>query len=316
MRFGIETMQKEILIPPAMPAPEVLAHIARLEHADLVRQLFSYGFNPIELTGDMVLFLPHSFSPHAVERLAALRTEIGVAYTLHLPLWSVEPSTPLAPVREGSLRAVMDAIHATRALEPEVYVLHATGALAAEFYRMDLPEQARQLILRQFQGYARHSLRRLLAETGLPGRRLAIETVEFPFDLTLELAEELDLSLCFDTGHVLVGFSGPVDLFDALERCLDRLGEVHLHDGPWQGPQQQIGYGRDHQPLGSGDLDVARLLDRLAEAGFSGPVILELTVPQALASLEVIRAIRPDLLPPSLAPASGYSPGGQVGPDL
>ncbi len=296
MRFGIETLQKGILIPPGMSAPQVLAHIAALDHADLVRQLFSYGFNPIELTGDMVLFLPHSFSPYAVGRLAELREELGVTYTLHLPLWSVEPSTPLTPVREGSLRALIDAIHTTRPLEPEVYVLHATGALAAEFYRMDLPEQARQLILRQFQGYARHSLQALLAETGLPGRKLAIETVEFPFDLTLELAEELDLSLCFDTGHVLVGFSGPVNLFDALDRCLHRLAEVHLHDGPWQGPQQHRGYGLDHQPLGSGDLDVARLLDRLVEAGFAGPVILELTVPQALASLEVIRSIRPNLL--------------------
>jgi len=296
MRFGIYTMQKGALIPPGMPAPEVLAHIARLEHADLVRQLFSQGFNPIELTGDMVLFLPHSFSPHAIEQLAALKAETGLTYTLHLPLWSVEPSTPLAPVRQGSLRAVVEAIQVTRPLEPEVYVLHATGALAAEFYRMDLPEQARPLILRQFQGYARQSIQAVLAETGLPGRRLAIETVEFPFDLTLELAEELDLSVCLDTGHVLVGFSGPVDLFDALERCLHRLGEVHLHDGPWQGPEQRIGYGQDHQPLGRGDLDVARLLDRLVEAEFAGPVILELTVPEALASLEVIRTIRPEVL--------------------
>jgi sugar phosphate isomerase/epimerase len=125
---------------------------------------------------------------------------------------------------------------------------------------------------------------------------LAIETVEFPFDLTLALAEELDLSLCLDTGHVLVGFSGPVDLFEALERCLPRLGEIHLHDGPWQGPEREIRYGLDHAPLGAGDLDVGRLLDRLAEAGFTGPIIFELTVEEALASLEVIRALRPELL--------------------
>ena len=168
-------------------------------------------------------------------------------------------------------------------------MLHATGALAAEFYRMRLPELARAVILRQFKSHARESIQAILAETGIPSRRLAVETIEFPFDLTLELAEELDLSVCLDTGHVLVGFSGPIDLFDALERCLPRLAEVHFHDGPWQGPNQVIGYGKDHQALGKGDLDVARFLGRLAAAGFTGPLVFELTVPEAEASLEVIR---------------------------
>ena len=190
----------------------------------------------------------------------------------------------------------MEVIQATCLIEPEVYVLHATGALAAEFYRMRLPELARAVILRQFQGYARGSIQAILAETGIPSRRLAVETIEFPFDLTVELAEELDLSVCLDTGHVFVGFSGPIDLFDALERCLPRLAEVHFHDGPWQGPNQVIGYGKDHQALGKGDLDVARFLDRLAAAGFSGPLVFELQVGEALASVDTIRSIRPQAL--------------------
>jgi len=177
-----------------------------------------------------------------------------------------------------------------------MYVLHATGALAAEFYRMRMSESARNLLLRIFQAGAKQSLKNILAETGLMPRKLAIETVEFPFDLTIELAEELDLSLCLDTGHVLVGFSGPVDLFDALERCLPRLGEIHLHDGPWQGPQMNIGYGKDHQALGKGDLDLPRFLDRLASADFQGPIIFELSVDEALSSVELIRKIRPGLV--------------------
>jgi len=297
MRFGIMTMQREDLIPSGLSLEETLAYIVDLDHADLARRLFSHGFDPIEIGGDMPLFLPHTLTPPAVQRLAELKEQTGLSYTVHLPLWSVEPSTPLAPVRGGSVRALTDAIQATRILEPEVYVLHATGALAAEFYRMDLPPVAQTFILRQFQGHARASIQTILAETGIPSRQLAIETVEFPFDLTLELAEELDLSICLDIGHVLVGFSGPWDLFEVLERCLPRLSEIHLHDGPWQGPEREIGYGQDHQPLGQGDLEVGRLLDRLVEAGFDGPIILELTLEEALASMEVIRSIRPNLLP-------------------
>jgi sugar phosphate isomerase/epimerase len=163
---------------------------------------------------------------------------------------------------------------------------------------MDLPDLAKAFILRQFQGNARQSIAKVLSETGIASRRIAIETVEFPFDLTLELADELDLSLCLDTGHILVGLSGPIGLDEALERCLPRLGEIHLHDGPWQGPEHVIGYGKDHQPLGAGDLDLGTFLDRLEQAGFMGPVILELTLDQALASLDTIRTARPDLFPP------------------
>ncbi len=57
--------------------------------------------------------------------------------------------------------------------------------------------------------------------------------------------------------------------------------------------KRQIGYGSDHRPLGTGDLDVALLLDKLVAAEYDGPVVFELTIEEALASLEVIRCIRP-----------------------
>ena len=293
MRFGIMAMQLGALLPAGFDPAKLPAHVAGFDHAALARDLHSRGFNPVELGGDLALFMPHTYAPAAIERLAALQAETGVTYTVHLPLWSVEPSTLLTPVRQGSVQALVDIIHATQPLRPAAYIVHATGALAAEFYRMRLPEQARAIILRQFQARALESLRTVLAETGLPSRKLAVETVEFPFDLTLELAEALDLSLCLDTGHVLSGFAGPLDLFDALEHTLPRLAEIHLHDSPRWLPGSEIAYGLDHQALGRGDLDLGRLLDHLAAAHFTGPLIFELTVPEALASLAVVRQIRP-----------------------
>ncbi|MFH2103003.1 MAG: cobamide remodeling phosphodiesterase CbiR [Chloroflexota bacterium] len=294
MRFGIMAMQLEALVPTGISAEQVMANITGFDHAGLVKSLFDRGFNPIELGGDLSLFLPHTYHPESIERLAALKAE-GVSYTVHLPLWSVEPSTPLAPVRKGSVAAVVQILQATQVLDPEVYVLHATGALAAEFYNMKISELARTLILGQFQNGARESLKAILAETGLPSRKLAIETIEFPLDLTLELAEELDLSLCLDTGHVLAGFPGWLDFFETLERILPRLAEVHLHDSRCM-PEGVRGYGEDHKPLGQGDLDLGRFLDRLAEADFSGPLVFELKLEEALESRRVIEATRPQYL--------------------
>lgn len=296
MRFGIMSMQIHSLVPAGMSPQDMMGHIAGFDHAELVRSLAEEGFNPIELGGDLSLFLPHTFSPEPIRGLLALKEELGLQYTVHLPLWSVEPSTPLQAVRRGSVEAVVDIILAAEPLEPQAYVLHATGALAAEFYRMRLPEAARALLLRQFQSGAQESIRSILEQTGIDSRRLAIETVEFPFELTLELAEQMDTSICFDTGHVLVGFSGPMPFFDALEMSLPRLGEVHLHDAPIYNSEEPLGYGKDHSPLGSGDLETGRLLDRLYEAGFEGPIIFELTVEEAHRSMQVIRSLRPELV--------------------
>lgn len=293
MRFGISSIYFSGLIPTDLTMEQLPDYVTNFDPAVGVRELAALGFNPIELSGDLVLFFPHVFAPAAIERLVALQAEQGLSYTVHLPLWSTETSTLIEPVRQGAVRAILEVIKATLPLRPEAYVLHATGALASEFYRKRLPEPGSSFVLRQFQRQARKSLEAILAEAGIPSRQLAIETVEFPFELMLELAEELDLSVCFDTGHVLVGYTGPVDLFDALERCLPRVAQVHLHDGASQGPERQVRYGKDHQPLGAGDLDVARLLDRLAVARFTGPLIFELRLDQALASLDVIRAIRP-----------------------
>jgi kynurenine formamidase len=63
-----------------------------------VRSLAATGFKTIELGGDLTLFFPGAYTPAAIERLAALKAELGLAYTVHLPLWSVEPSTPLLQI--------------------------------------------------------------------------------------------------------------------------------------------------------------------------------------------------------------------------
>lgn len=287
MRFGIMTMQLGALIPSGVTSPQsALAQINQFDFSLLVRQLAAHGFNPIELGGDLGMFMPHTYSPASIEKLAALKKELGITYTVHLPLWSVEPSTPLVPVRQGSVRALVDIVRATQPLEPEDYVLHAYGALASEFYRMNLPESARNLILQLFQANARESIKAILAETGILSRKLAVETIEFPLELMLALVNELDTSICFDTGHVLAGFSGEVDFFDALEKCLPRIAQIHLHDAPSFARTKQLGYGKDHQPLGNGDLDVPRLLNRLKQANFAGPLIFELTVAEALASAQ------------------------------
>lgn len=291
MRYGIMEMQLERLVPSNIDAKEAIDRILNFDRGQLVRGLALAGFSLIELGGDLTLFFPSAYQPENIDRLLALKEELNLSYTVHLPLWSVEPSTPLESVRMGSVDAIIDVIDAVEPLEPQVYVLHATGALAAEFYRMNLPEMAKSLALKQFQGGAINSIQVILEETGLPTRKLAVETIEFPLELTLEMAELLDLSICLDTGHILAGFSGAFHMSDALKACLPRLAEVHLHDSLDYMQTGQLGYGQDHQPLGTGALNARDLIHQLEEAGFDGPVIFELNVEGAQASLAHLRSL-------------------------
>lgn len=291
MRFGLMEMQLDRLVPSNIQGKDAIDTILNFDRGQLISGLAQAGFSLIELGGDLTLFFPSAYQPQNIERLQALKDELGLSYTVHLPLWSVEPSTPLESVRMGSVDAIIDVIDAVDPLEPEVYVLHATGALAAEFYRMQLPEMAKTLALKQFQGGAISSIQIILEETGLSSRKLAIETVEFPFELTLEMADLLDLSICLDTGHILAGFSGPIHMQDALKACLPRLAEVHLHDSTNFMQTGQLGYGQDHQPLGTAALDVKSFMDQIKGAGFSGPIIFELPVEGALASLAYLQSL-------------------------
>ncbi len=296
MRFGLMDMQLSLLMQGMAEIADIAAQAALFDHAALVRHIEKAGFSLVELSGDLGLFFPGAFSPSAVADLLQLKQDEQMAFTVHLPLWSVEPSTLLTPVRTGSVQALVETIRATLPLEPEMYVLHATGPLAAEFFQMRLPAEVKPILLRQFQQRAAESIKAVLSETGIPSRQLAVETIEFPFDLTLELADKLDTSICLDVGHILAGFSGPISLQEALPLVLPRLGEVHLHDSTWQGPEQIRQYGKDHQALGKGDLDAVWLLDRLTEANFCGPIILELTEQQALESLAYLSEKCPDYL--------------------
>ncbi len=295
LRFGIEMLQPSLLVEMAMPTlagqkggtqfvpPSV-------DPSVLVEHIADLGFTLIELNTDLNVFFPDSFGLPTIRRLQALKESRGLSYTVHLPLWSIEPSTPVQWVRQGAVEALVDAVLRLAPLEPEAYVLHATGPLAAEFYcTAAIPDQARPLVVGMFQRHAAHSVEQLLCRTQIPSRAIAVETIEFPFDLTLALAEEFDLSLCFDTGHLLAKYSGPVTFEEALQRSLPRLAEIHLHDGYYRPRPDGTVYRNDHLPLGEGDLPLDFLLDTLQGAGFQGPVIFELTIEEAKTSLEYLR---------------------------
>ncbi len=260
-----------------------------LDYPKLVRKTVENGFNHVELSTDLYYVLPASFSRKNLEEWVSMMDK-GVTFSAHLPMWSIELDSPVEDIRAASVSAVVKPVTVMEDLKPLTYVLHIAGPLAAEVNRMGVNPEYKQLFFEVLALNASRSVGQIvsyMADAGVDSRRIALESIEFPFSKTLEIAERFDTSICIDTGHILAGYSGDVSIEDALKKCSGRLGEIHLHDA-----YRRVEGGRlvvrDHLPLGTGDLKVESFFKVLRETGFTGLIVFELGLRDARASLSKI----------------------------
>ena len=140
-----------------------------------------------------------------------------------------------------------------------------------------------------------------MQEPEINPRRLAVENIEFPFDVMRDVIDDLDTSICFDTAHLLCHFSGSESVMDFYNTHKNRISEIHLLDATYTEYDGAVARN-DHITLGRGimgDSVLREFLLELQNDRFSGPVIFELTKDEASESLEHIRRIVPEVISPS-----------------
>jgi len=294
MRFGIQPLDFKPIVDQILVdgAPDFSK--ARIE--DLIRAAFGLGnISAIEITMDIERMVPGSLARASIERLIRLKEEIGHAYTAHLPFYSLELASFNEHIRKASVETVVRSIELAEPLEPEAYVLHATGSMCAEFSRLSLPKAMVALICSYMAIFAAQSLEEILTRTKIDPRKIALENVEFPFEVTRELVEQYNTSICFDTGHLLSRQSGTESVVEFYRRHRDRIAEIHLHDGSYE-ERDGVIIRNDHLPLGRGTMPVRDFLRGLLKSRFNGPIVFELEIPEAKESLEYIRRVVPEVL--------------------
>ncbi len=223
---------------------------AMAEFAPCIEVTLDYGFN-LPLTDDLV------------RRLVAAKEELGLEYTVHLPL-TINLASLNDLVREASVETVRRVLVAARPLEARAYALHVTPIYKPE--GSSLGEEFAHKQLKQVLGVARESLEKLLPLVGNP-RRLCVENIWASLYLLYEeVVRPLDLGVCLDLGHLLLDSKSPVEY---LRLYRDQLEHIHLHD---------VVNGRDHLPLGSesGTLDLDGVVQTLFELDYQGVVVHEL----------------------------------------
>ena len=247
-----------------------------------------------EITAEIHYIVPNALSDHAIKGLIDLKDEMGHAYTVHLPLWSVELATFNEPIRKGGVQSVVDMIKRLEPIEPESYVLHSTGPLATEFSQLNYPKPNVDMICTLMAGFSATSIEEILSQTEVDPAIIAVENIQFPFDVTREVIDEYGLGICFDTGHLLSMQSGDETMLEFYRRHRDRIIEFHLHDGrPSMSGEH---YPIDHNALGTGDMPVREFLMELVRDDFKGPIIFELSSQEVVESLKYIEKIVPEAL--------------------
>ncbi|NHK32616.1 MAG: sugar phosphate isomerase/epimerase [Asgard group archaeon] len=262
--------------------------LSNLNYIDVMRNSINAGFKHIEITGDLPNVLPGILSPEEIEQMVELKKKEKISFSIHFPLWGMEPAAFNEHIRDASIAAFIDCIELTKPLDPICWVIHPTGTLTVEFLNMNLPDIAKGFIVDQFCSYVEESIEKLLDKTNISPEKIAIENIEFPFETMEPIIEEYGLSICFDTGHLLAGFSGDIGVLDFVDRYYNRIIELHLHDGALP----RI----DHKPLGKYDLPVRDLLLKLYEKKFKGPLVYELSLEEAQDSMEYIKKHVPEVL--------------------
>ena len=182
--------------------------ITSINYADIVKDSLQGIFQHFEITGDLVYVLPGLLTKDVIDQLNNIKTHNNDSCSVHLPLWSIEIASPNIHIRKASIKCLVDAIELTRKLDPICYVIHATGSLISEFTRMKVPNFAKSFMNKRFASIAQESLEEIIVQTNISPRKIAVENVEFPFREMEECLESLNLSVCFDTGHLLAGYSG------------------------------------------------------------------------------------------------------------
>jgi sugar phosphate isomerase/epimerase len=289
MRFGAVAI--EFLPAVQRIVADGVPDFSRINLVDIVRDVMEIEhIEVIEITMEMEHMVPGSITPEVISQLADLKDDLGHSYTVHLPLWSIELATFNDFVRLGSVESVCHSIRMAEPLEPDAYVLHATGALAAEYTRNNYSEAMNLLVCGYMTSFAMKSAEEILSKTEIEPRKLAIENVEFPFDFTRDIVDEHGTGICFDTGHLLTKQSGDEPIIDFYRKHRDRIVEVHLNDGI---DTRTPGKYEDHLVIGKGELPVRDFLLELKKDGFKGPLIFELTTEEVIDSLHAISEIVP-----------------------
>jgi sugar phosphate isomerase/epimerase len=253
-----------------------------------VKEIFSQGFMHVELLLDVDMKPLQTLNDETISTLNQFATTHGISYSGHLPYKYVDISSLNEPIRKASVSVIKRAIEIADRIGVDKLVLHPAGSETKGFDNAWYPATVgvRKEIINDMVSQLQISLKEILSTQD--SRRICLENLPYldytPFE---SVVSDFDLGVCLDVGHCILRKDDPVDFF---KKYSDRVGVIHFHDVILY----DTGNGSkllDHEPLGSGIVDIKRFLDTLQSYSFNGSIVLEhLEEQKALKSIEYLKS--------------------------
>lgn len=147
-----------------------------------------------------------------IHELAGLSDALNVTYNIHLPT-DISPGSSDLRKRQTAVDSLKQVFDLTEILSPTTYTLH-------------LPQSTNQEMT---VGVWRDNINACLdqlVDKVVPGEKISVETLSYPFDLVAPVIEAFHLSVCLDLGHLIVyGY----DVARAFNAWLDKTTIIHFH---------------------------------------------------------------------------------------
>jgi sugar phosphate isomerase/epimerase len=150
-----------------------------------------------------------------IREMAALADDLHFTYNVHLPM-DLLLGSPDPEQRRESCETILRFYERTLPLAPTAYILHFEGHPGG-----DPPLET----LAQWRHLLRASLTWLI-DQGLHREQVALENLSYPFAWVDILADEFDLKICLDLGHLILQNA---DLMTTFNRYQERTSMMHLH---------------------------------------------------------------------------------------
>ena len=153
-------------------------------------------------------------SKAVIEELSHLAREYGLAYNIHLPT-DVSISAAQSEKQQHAVNTILRVIDRVAPLCPTAYSLHIPYS----------PKSFDSDTVKSWQRCVFKNIEKILAG-GIAAESIAVETLEYRFDLLDDILAGLNLRVCLDIGHLIAHGDDPNALFD---KYGDRTSIIHLH---------------------------------------------------------------------------------------
>ncbi len=138
-----------------------------------------------------------------------------VGFNVHLPV-DIFLGDKDEEVRFKGVSVVEKVIERTLCLKPSLYTLHFDVRKKNGGEETDIEAWRRRII---------QSAKEMM-ECGIETKRIAIETLSYPFEWIEEIVKEFGFSICLDIGHMLIYRQ---DIPRYLEKYLSQTSIIHFH---------------------------------------------------------------------------------------